>query len=730
MDTQLNRRQFVQGSTAAGLTLYFSVGLGGTTDLNRSRSEIREPHFRPNARLTIDTDGKVVVHIEKAEMGQGVTTAIAQIVAEELDAEWHDVSFALNTYTADHGFVFTASSLSIYTSFDTVSRAAASARMMLVATAAREWGVDAAACAAATSTVSCDSRYLSYGEIVKLRPQVRTLSAKELAAISLKKPSEYSVIGKANPSPHHMAKARGAFTYGIDFTLPGMVYAKVAYPPSRGSQHQSVDDRAARQVPGFVQTVVNKHVVAVVAQNYGAAISGRDALKIVWDDGPNAGVNSEQIEERFKQRIASEDGRPWVKRGDPAAALARAEKTVSQEYATDLVAHLQMEPYNATAEFRDGEMHMYCGTQYPTRLLSQIAERCDLAPEKIFIHGQYMGGGFGALLETEWHAQAAIIAKAIDRPVKLMLSREEDTANDCFRSPTYQKLTCGLSAEQTISGWEHRVVSAWPSTRHSPFLDKKGFDSYALSGSDHHYDISDQHVRAIEDDLGPPVGYVRGVACGYMFFAIESFMDEVAHEAQRDPLEWRLALLEDRPRLKHVLARAADLGEWGRAQPLNTGLGLSAITAQDGSHNTMRIGACVQAQVNPSSGIITVEKVSCVVDCGIAINPNGAMAMAEGALLYGLSIALKGGGTLKHGRIVERNFDAYPVLRMSDVPELEIELVRSTSPATGMGEPTMSCIAPALANAVFAASGARVRSLPMTPERVKSAMSLRETALS
>jgi len=733
MSTHLDRRQFIQGGAAVGLTLFFDAARSRATELKTEGAGLAEgladQDFHPNARLTINTDGKVVVHIEKAEMGQGVTTALSQIVAEELHADWRDVSFTLNTYTTDQGFVFTASSLSIYTLFDSVSRAAASARLILVATAAREWEVEASACTAALSTVSCDSRQLSYGEIVKLRPHVRTLSNEDLAAITLKQPRDFSVIGQSKPSPHHVEKARGALMYGIDVSLPGMLYAKVAYPPSRGSRHQSVDDRAARQVPGFLQTVNNQHVVAVVAENYGAAVAARDALTVVWAHGPNSNVSTNQIWERFKQRITSEEGRPWVKRGDANAALKRADKIVSQTYATDLVAHLQMEPYNATADFRDGEMHMYCGTQYPTRLASQIAEWCGLDPAKIFIHGQYMGGGFGALLETEWHAQAAIIAKAVGRPVKLMLSREEDTANDCFRSPTYQKLTCGLTSDRSVSGWEHRVVSAWPSTRHSVFLDQNGLDSYAMSGSDHHYAIADQHVRAIEDNLGPPVGYVRGVACGYMFFAIESFMDEVAHAAQQDPLEWRLALLEDRPRLKHVLTRAAQLGGWGHAQPPNTGLGLSAITAQDSSHNTTRIGACVQARVDPPSGKITVEKIGCVVDCGIVINPNGAMAMAEGALLYGLSIALKGGGTLKNGRIVERNFDTYPVLRMSEVPELQVELVESTSPATGMGEPTMGCVAPALANALFAAAGARVRNLPMTPERVKSAMDSKESVL-
>lgn len=720
MAAALDRRRFMQRAGAVGLTLLFDIAPPNNT-LAASK-EKAESLFRPNASLTIDANGRIVVHIDKAEMGQGVTTALAQIVAEELEADWNDVSFVLKPYTIHQGFVFTASSLSIFLAFDSVSRASAAARKMLIEAAATHWDVDTSACRATKSTVSCNELSLSYADIVKMNPRVSALSAEEMAAIKLKEPKDYAVIGQANPSPHHRAKARGELQYGIDISLPGMVYAKVAYPPVRGSTHRSVDDSAARQIPGFLRSVITPQVVAVVAETYAAAVTARDALRVTWSEGPNASVNSDEIWSRFERSAETGNGRPWVKKGDTRTALKRAEQVVSQTYMTDIVAHLQMEPVNATAEFRDGVMHIYCGTQYPTRLVKQIAEQCQLAEESIRVHGQFMGGGFGSLLETEWHVHAAIIAKQIGRPVKLMLSREEDTANDCFRSPTYQKLTCGLAADNTVSGWEHRAVAAWPSTRHDVFLDKNGFDSYALSGSDHHYQISDQHVLAIEEDLGTPVGYVRGVACGYMFFAIESFMDEVAHAAEDDPLAWRLALLEGRPRLHNVLSRAAQLGGWGKQQTANTGLGLAAITAQDSHQNTTRIGTCAQARVEPATGKIIVEKISCVVDCGIVINPNGAMAMAEGALLYGLSIALKGGGTLKDGRIAERNFDTYPVLRMSDVPEIDIEFVQSAEPATGMGESTMGSIAPALANAVYAACGARVRRLPMTPERVREAM--------
>ena len=346
---------------------------------------------------------------------------------------------------------------------------------------------------------------------------------------------------------------------------------------------------------------------------------------------------------------------------------------------------------------------------------------CGVEEAKVFVHEQYMGGSFGALLETECQAHAAVIAKEVGRPVKLILSREEDTLNDKFRSPSFHRLTCGIEKNDAISGWEHRVVSAWPSSRHSIFLNEDGYDSFALSGSDHYYGIKDQHVRAIEHDLGTPVGYVRGVSCGYMFFAIESFIDEIAHETNQDPLQMRLNLLGDRSRLSRVLVRAAELAGWGKTMPENTGLGLAAVTAQDSDANTTRLASVAEVKVG-SNGQVKVKKITCVVDCGIVINPAGATAMAEGALLYGLGIALKGGGTIVNGSIAERNFDQYEVLRMSDTPEIEVEFVNSRERPTGMGEPAMSCAGPAVANAIFSAVGARVRQLPINSNHIKKVM--------
>ena len=719
----LSRRQFIRDSAAAttALTLFFNIPFTQTKESALAGQD--DLTFRPNSRLSIDAKGQVTVHIEKAEMGQGVTTALAQIVAEELEANWNQVSASLNTYKISDGFVVTASSWSIFTLFDSASRAAAAARIILVKTAARHFGVEPSACRAINSVVNCGDRQLTYAEIVALKPAELILTKEALEKITLKTPGQYKVIGKPQPSPKQDQKLQGTLKFGIDQYLPGMVYAKVVYPPSIGETHRNVDDSSAKNMPGYIATIVNENVVAVVADSYPAAVAARDALKVEWNEGPNSKVNSADLWATFKQKVGTEDGRPWVRKGDADAALNRADRLFNREYATELAAHLQMEPYNCTAEYTNGEIHLYCGTQYQTRLVKQAAEMCGVDESKIFVHEQYMGGSFGALVETECQAHAAVIAKAIGKPVKLILSREEDTLNDKFRSPSYHRLTCGLNKVDSIQGWEHRVVSAWPSSRQSLFLNKDGYDSFALSGSDHYYGIGDQHVRAIEHDLGTPVGYVRGVSCGYMFFAIESFIDELAHDTNQDPLEIRLKLLEDRSRLSNVLIRAAELGGWGKQLPKNTGLGLSAVTAQDSESNTTRLASVAQVNVRPS-GEIRVEKISCVVDCGIVINPAGATAMAEGALLYGLSIALKGSGTIKKGSIVERNFDQYNVLRMSDVPEIQVEFIDSSEPPTGMGEPAMCCAAPAVANAVFSAVGARVRKLPFTEEQIRLAMTV------
>ncbi|MGR8947903.1 MAG: molybdopterin cofactor-binding domain-containing protein [Gammaproteobacteria bacterium] len=719
--SNLSRRAFIRktGGSAAIMTLLFRVPGGNAESLLESNET--KSVFRPNSRLSINSDGRITVHIEKAEMGQGVTTALAQIVAEELEADWQQVTATLNTYAIDDGFVITASSWTINTLFESVSRAAAAARLILVEQASEYFGVSQNQCLAISGHVRCGDKTISYGEIVALAPLVRTFSDVELKNIALKQPATYKTIGQPQPPDQQEKKLTGALKYGIDYQLPGMVYAKVAYPPSIGESHKSLDDTKSKKVPGYIATVTNEHVVAVVADSLTAATAARDALQIDWQKGVNSNVNSTELWEGFRDKLDKEDGRPWVKIGDAASALKTANQKFVREYSTELAAHLQMEPYNCTAEYKNGEIHLYCGTQYPTRLVQQVAKMCFLDKSKVFIHQQYMGGSFGALLETECQAHAAVIAKAVGKPVKLILSREEDLLNDKFRSPSLHKISCGVTEDRTIQGWEHRAVSAWPSSRHDIFLNKDGFDSFALSGSDHYYGIKDQHVRAIEHDLGTPVGYVRGVSCGYMFFAIESFLDELAHETDKDPLELRLSLLPTKSRLANVLKKVAEIGEWGTSLPSNVGLGLSAVTAQDSTSNTTRLASIARVRIDKDSGI-QVEKLTCVIDCGIVVNPAGATAMAEGALLYGLNIALKGHGTIERGSIVERNFDKYPVLRMSDCPEINVEFINSQEYPTGMGEPAMSCAAPAVANAVYSAAGVRIRHLPLDNKIIRRAV--------
>jgi CO/xanthine dehydrogenase Mo-binding subunit len=475
---------------------------------------------------------------------------------------------------------------------------------MLIDAATQHWKVDAASCTAENGVVrhAPTGRSISYGDLVARVPITKTLTPDELKAIVLKKPPEYKLIGKPIARLDIPDKVDGRATFGIDVFLPGMAYAKVAYPPTReGGKHRTVDDSAARLVKGYLQTIVTDLLVAVVAETYEAAVDGRDALRIAWDLGPHANVNSPSIFLEYERRLRQEVGLPWVSTGD-AAAISRAVRTHTATYTTDFAAHAQMEPLNCVARWVDDRCEIFSGTQSHSRAVAELSRGLGIPAARIRIYQQQMGGSFGRRLDSDTMVEAAAIARAAGRPIKLIRSREEDFARGYYRTPTLQ------------------VMNGWGAP------------------------------------LPPDVG--RGLACTTF----------------RDP-----------------------------KQPTWT-------------------AAIVQARVDRSSGEVRVEKITCAVDCGLVINPNGVRAQLEGGLLFGLSSALKEYGTVSHGAFDQKNFEDYPILRMDEVPEVEIHVVESTEAPTGAGEPTTTVVAPALANAIFAATGARVRHLPFLPERVRQAL--------
>jgi isoquinoline 1-oxidoreductase subunit beta len=720
MANDLSRRTFLATAavTSAGLTLRFNLGPGPGEALAATS-------FDPNTALTITPDGLVTVHITKAEMGQGVGTALAQIVAEELEADWKDIRIDYPVADPKFGLMLTGGSWSVNWTFDTLSRAGAAARIMLVDAAAKRWDVRPEDCVAERGTVRhlLTGRAMSYGDIVAKVPITKTMTEDDLKKIQLKKPSEYKVVGKWVQRLDIPDKTNGRAKFGMDTFLPNMVYAKVAYPPTReGSTVTAVDDSAAKKVKGYIRTVVVGDLVAVVADRYENAVKARDALKVTWNPGPNANVSTESIFADYARKAKEDTRSPsWVEEGDVRKGMADAVTRHEATYMTDFVAHMQMEPMNCVAALgNDGSYDLYTGTQFQTMALGALAKTLGVPETKIRIHQHYLGGGFGRRLEPDVMVETALIAREVKRPVKLIRSREEDLRRDYYRSATLQVVKAGLDKEGRVIAWDNTIVAAYPGERYGG-LDDKGRDQFALNGADHVYEIPNQFVRAIRGETGMSVGYVRAVAPNYTFFAVETFVDELAHLAKKDPVEYRLSMLGSSPRLARVLKLAADRAGWGKPLPANVGRGVACVTAQEKKSPTWT-ASVVEAEVDPATGKVRVRKITSATDCGIIVNPDGARAQIEGSLIFGISNALKEQGTVKDGQLVQSNFHDYQVLRMNEVPEIEVHVIESTEYPTGLGEPGTTTIAPALSNAIFAATGARVRSVPLLPERVLKAI--------
>ncbi|PYN06837.1 MAG: xanthine dehydrogenase family protein molybdopterin-binding subunit [Candidatus Rokuibacteriota bacterium] len=561
MSTPVTRRTFLASAATAGAALTIRFPLTGPGAADGAAT------YEPNAALTITPDGLVTVHITKAEMGQGVGTALAQIVAEELEVDWKDVRIDYPTSDPKFGLMLTGGSWSVNWTFDALSRAGAAARLALIDAAAKSWNVSPADCVAERGVVRHlpSGRALRYGEIVARMPITKTFSEEELKQITLKKPSDYRVVGQWIPRLDIPDKVTGKAKFGIDTFLPSMVYAKVVYPPVReGATRTAVDDSAAKRVKGYVATVTLPQLVAVVANSYEAAVKARDARKVSWNPGPNANVSTESIFAKFSQAKDDSNATPWHEQGDVKSAMSGAARRHEATFMTDYVAHMQMEPMNCVARFADGVYDIYTGSQFQTFAVGTLAATLDVKPTNVRIHQQYLGGGFGRRLEPDIMVEAALIAREVKRPVKLIRSREEDLRRDFYRSATLQVVRAGLGPDGKVVAWENTLVASHPGKRWGPdFVDKKtGLDQFALNGADHVYDIPNQVVRAVPVETGIPVGYVRAVAPNYTFFAVETFMDELAKLAGADPVQYRLSMLGGAPRLA---TRPAARCRWRRS---------------------------------------------------------------------------------------------------------------------------------------------------------------------
>jgi len=747
----LSRRSFLVGTAAAGLALGYSAVPGLDEALAATAPAA---NFDPSVWYSIAPDGIVTVTCGKADMGQHIASTMAQIICEELGANWKDMRVALASNDPKFndpvlGAQITGGSWSTMMNFDAMSRAGAAGRMALTEAAAGSMGVPVGELVVRDSVISHakSKKQMSFAEIVKRAKATKTFTPDELKAIKLKTPDQYTMIGVSVPQLDIPDKTKGAAKYGIDVMLPGMVYGKVVTPPVRyGATVKSVDDSDAKKVPGFIKAVTlddktgtTTGWVVAVANTYQNARKAADALKISYDGGPNAKLSSQSLLDEAKRLQALDtSGEYFVKDGDPGAAFGTAAKVLEAEYTTNINIHCPMEPMSCAAEQKGDIWHIYTGNQFATRTGAIAAGAAGVDPKFVVMHQMYLGGGFGRRLDADMTVPAVQAAKAVGKPVKVIYSRENDMTMDFSRPLTYQKVKAGVDGDGKLIALSHDVVSAWPTKRWgipdflSPSVDKKGpLDAFTVNGADFFYTVPNHHVRAILNEMAhnaTPSGQLRSVAPGWTFWAVESMVDEIAHAAGKDPAQYRIDMLDGTgdnnggaQRLRNTLLAAMGLAGYGtKALAKGEGVGVACVSSQE--RKTASWTACVAHVAVAPSGEVTVKKLTVATDVGTQVHPDNIRAQVEGAALWGLSLALYEKATLKDGGIEQTNFDSYTPLRMSQLPEVAVSVIANGEHATGVGEPAVTVVAPAIGNAVFNAVGARVRSLPITGEAVKAAM--------
>ena len=719
MKRTFTRREFLKTSLAgAGLTIAAVMTPAGLRLLSAAELE-QSPSFQPNVYLRIAPDDSITVVVNKSEMGQGVTTSLPMIIADELEADWKHVRIEFAPAGEKYkdpvwGMQSTGGSTSIRHMHDTLRKSGAAAREMLIIAGSEALKAPLRECAAVNGVVRHmkTGKGFSYGKLV--------FEASRLPVPqnpTLKKEGQFKYIGKAMPRLDMLEKSTGKTAFGIDTFVPGMLYATVARPTQYGAEPASFDQAAAGKVKGVKTVVKIPRGIAVCAESIDAAWKGKAALNAVWRNPAMTGMGTGTIEKDLIARM-SEQGVVAKSQGDVTTALGAAAKKVEARYLMPYLAHATMEPMNCTASVTPERCDVWVPTQNQGGVQALAAKITGLKPEQVFVQTTYLGGGFGRRFEQDFVEEAVSISKAAGRPVKVIWTREEDMQNDFYRPANYTRIEAGLDDKGNVTAWSHKIVCPSIFARVFPSMMKNGIDNAAVEGvTDLEYEVPNLLAEYVRIDLPVPVGFWRSVGASHNGFIIESFVDELAAAAGRDPLAFRLGLLHKHPRAKRVLETAAAKAGWGKKPKNGQALGI-AYHLSFGTY----VAEVAEVSVDKGSGRIKVHKVTCAVDCGSTVNPGIVSAQMMGGLTMGLSAALKEKVEFDKGRVKSENFSDYELLRISEAPEVDVHIVKSGEKLGGIGEPGVPPVAPAVANAVFTATGARIRQLPMKPETVLAAL--------
>ena len=715
----MSRRDFIKKSGILGGGLVVGVFLSQQGSLSMGSTRSRKS-FMPNAFIRMGVDDSVTIIVNKSEMGQGVYTSLPMLVAEELEVDWSKVRVEAAPVNPAYNHTVwksqaTGGSTSVWSEFDRLREAGATAREMLISAAAEIWKIHPSNCRAEKGFVIHDAtkRRLSYGQLVEKAAQ-----RKVPESISLKQPKDFKIIGRSMKRLDTLEKTNGKAIFGIDAKVPGMLTALVAHPPVFGGEVKHFNAEKTKAVPGVREVIQIESGVAVVADSFWSAQLGREALEIVWDEGPNANLSTPTLREQYAN-LCKTPGVIARKDGDPSEAFNRATKQISAEYEVPYLAHATMEPLNCVVDLRHDRCDIWTGTQSQTMDRDAAARVAGLKPEQVQIHTLFLGGGFGrrANPQSDFVVEAVRVAKAVKKPIQLIWTREDDMRAGYYRPMWYDRIAAGLDSKGNPIAWRHTIVGQ-SILQGTPFAQtgRDWIDETSVEGAKEvPYEVPNIVVDLHTTRIGVPVQWWRSVGHSHTAFVVESFIDELAYAARKDPYEFRRKLLAKHPRQRGVLELAAQKAGWGKPLPAGYGRGIAVHKSFESF-----IAQVAEVSVAPS-GELRVHRVVCSIDCGRAVNPETIAAQMESGIVFGLTAALYGVITLKNGRVEQSNFHDYRMLGIQEMPKVEVYIVQSEEKPGGVGEPGVPPIAPAVCNAIFAATGKRIRRLPIPMEELKKA---------